>query len=69
MDYVNKLEELKNRNIRKLENLKSINKEIMINEDDLKSRLYELKEELERLKIIETQIKNQFFNICVKLKI
>jgi hypothetical protein len=69
LDYVKKLEDLKQKNISKIENFKSIYNQIQSNIDSLESEIIKLEIEIEFIKNIESEIKHQFFDLCVSLKI
>jgi hypothetical protein len=69
LDYIKKLEDLKQKNISKIENFKSIYNHIQSNIDSLESEIIKLEIEIEFIKNIESEIKHQFFDLCVLLKI
>ena len=69
LDYIKKLEDLKQKNISKIENFKSIYNQIQSNIDSLESEIIKLEMEIEFIKNIESEIKHQFFDLCVSLKI
>lgn len=69
LDYKKKLEDLKQKNISKIENFKSIYNQIQTNIDSIESEIIKLETEIEFIKNIESEIKHQFFELCVLLKI
>ena len=69
LDYKKKLEDLKQKNISKIENFKSIYNQVQINIDSVESEIIKLETEIEFIKTIESEIKHQFFELCVSLKI
>lgn len=69
LDYKKKLEDLKQKNVSKIENFKLIYNQIQSNIESIESENKKIEEELEFIKNIESQIKHQFFELCVSLKI
>ena len=69
LDYKKKLEDLKQKNISKIENFKSIYNQIQTNIESIESEIIKLETEIEFIKNIESEIKHQFFELCVLLKI
>lgn len=69
LDYKKKLEDLKQKNISKIENFKSIYNQIQSNIESIENENKKIEEELEFIKNIESEIKHQFFELCVSLKI
>lgn len=69
LDYKKKLEDLKQKNVSKIENFKSIYNQIQSNIESIESEITKLETEIEFIKNIESQIKHQFFELCVSLKI
>jgi hypothetical protein len=69
LEYIKKLEDLKQKNISKIENFKSIHNQIKSNIESLESEIIKLETEIEFIKNIESEIKHQFFELCVLLKI
>lgn len=69
LDYKKKLEDLKQKNVSKIENFKSIYNQIQSNIESIESEIIKLETEIEFIKNIESQIKHQFFELCVSLKI
>lgn len=69
LDYKKKLEDLKQKNISKIENFKSIYNQIQSNIESIENDNKKIEEELEFIKNIESEIKHQFFELCVSLKI
>ena len=68
-EYVKKLEDLKEKNVSKIENFKLIIKQIESNIESIESEMIKLETEINFIKNIESEIKNQFFELCVSLKI
>ena len=68
-EYIKKLEELKKKNESKIENFKLINKQINLNIESLKIDLQKYESELQFIKSIESTLRQQFFELCVSLKI
>ena len=69
LDYKKKLEDLKQKNVSKIENFKSIYNQIQTNIESIESEIIKLEMEIEFIKNIESEIKHQFFELCVSLKI
>jgi hypothetical protein len=69
LDYKKKLEDLKNKNISKIENFKSIYNQIQSNIDLINIDILKIETEIEIIKKIESDIKHHFFELCVSLKI
>ena len=69
LDYKKKLEDLKQKNVSKIENFKLIYNQIQSNIESIEIDNKKIEEELEFIKNIESQIKHQFFELCVSLKI
>jgi len=69
LDYKKKLEDLKQKNVLKIENFKSIYNQILTNIESIESEIIKLEKEIEFIKNIESEIKHQFFELCVLLKI
>jgi len=69
LDYKKKLEDLKQKNVSKIENFKSIYNQIQTNIESIESEIIKLETEIEFIKNIESEIKHQFFELCVSLKI
>jgi len=69
LDYKKKLEDLKQKNVSKIENFKSIYNQIQTNIESIESEIIKLETEIEFIKNIESEIKHQFFELCVFLKI
>ncbi len=69
LDYKKKLEDLKQKNISKIENFKSIYNQIQSNIESIEIENKKIEEEIEFIKNIESEIKHQFFELCVLLKI
>jgi len=69
LDYKKKLEDLKQKNILKIENFRLIYNQIQTNIDSIESEIIKLETEIEFIKNIESKIKHQFFELCVSLKI
>jgi hypothetical protein len=68
-EYIKKLEDLKEKNVSKIENFKLIIKQIESNIESIESEMIKLETEINFIKNIESEIKNQFFELCVSLKI
>jgi len=69
LDYKKKLEDLKQKNVLKIENFKLIYNQILTNIDSIEFEVIKLEKEIEFIKNIESEIKHQFFELCVLLKI
>ena len=69
LEYIKKLEDLKQKNISKIENFKSIYNQIQSNIESIEIENKKIEEEIEFIKNIESEIKHQFFELCVSLKI
>ena len=69
LEYIKKLEDLKQKNNTKVENLKLVNKKITTNIDTIESEITLLKIEIDTIKKLECEIRHLFFELCVTLKI
>jgi hypothetical protein len=69
IDYIKKLEDLKQKNISKIDNFKSISNQIEINIESIQSEILKLETEVEFIKNIVSEVKNSFFELCVSIKI
>jgi hypothetical protein len=69
IDYIKKLEDLKQKNISKIDNFKSISNQIEINIESIQSEILKLETEVEFIKNIVSGVKNSFFELCVSIKI
>ena len=68
-EYIKKLEDLKQKNISKIENFKLVENQILSNIETLKIENKKLEIEEEFIKNILSNVKNAFFELCVSLKI
>ena len=68
-EYIKKLQDLKQKNVSKIDNFKLIINQIQLNIESIQSEINKLETEIELIKNIESEIKNQFFELCVSLKI
>ena len=68
-EYIKKLEDLKEKNLSKIENFKLIINQFQSNIESIESEINKLEIEIGLTKNIESELKNQFFELCVLLKI
>ena len=69
LDYKKKLEDLKQKNVSKIDNFKLIINQIEINIESIQSEILKLETEVEFIKNIVSGVKNSFFELCVSMKI
>lgn len=69
MEYIKKIEELKQKNVSKIENFKLVNRQIELNIESILKEVIKLEKEIEFIKNVDHEIKHHFFELCVSLKI